>query len=630
MGSIFISYRRAGTSGYGGRLQEDLRQHFGKERVFRDIDSIRPGTDFARVIEQAVAGSGVVLVLIGGNWLDATNENGQRRLDDPDDFVRLEIESALNQDITVVPVLVEGALAPSPSALPPSISRLGRMQAIELSDLRWDYDVGRLIDVLDEIVGPAAEEIVDLTALEAASSPAAAPADAPAGLAAAGASATTTTRVLRRRTVPQAAPDPGGAAAAGGPVAGPPGPTRNRRLIAVAAAIIVVVVAGVLAATGGGSPEVHVPSVVGEDVAVATTTLRKAGLEVRTRREPSDATAEGAVVAQAPKAGTSVRKGGTVDLVVAGAIGTLPVPAVTTLDRAAAVAAIEGAGLVAAVVEQRNEGVPAGIVFQQLPEPAAAAARGSTVTLTVSTGAAIPAPTTTRPPVPTTATTRPPVPGSTAPTSVPTTATTAPTPPTTAHAPLATANLVVNPGAEDSPASAPFTVGQAPAGWSRGAFQAIAAAYGATGQRTGCDDAAYPSAGDLQGSGSRLFSGGFDGNGGCELPGGSVPTLTQVLSLAGYAGRTDGAGWQAGARLASWPGSGDGAELVVEVLGGSGQVLGTSGTGVVSNASGFAFQTRNLSGTIPSGAASVRLTLRFPVSSSYSGGFADDISFRFG
>lgn len=170
MSVIFISYRRAGTSGYGGRLQEDLREHFGKERVFRDIDSIRPGSDFAQVIEQAVAQSGVVLVLIGSNWLNAKNENGQRRLDDPDDFVRLEIESALNQDIVVVPVLVEGALAPASSALPPSISRLGRMQAIELSDMRWDYDVGRLISLLDEIVGPPGDEVIDVTALEAAAS----------------------------------------------------------------------------------------------------------------------------------------------------------------------------------------------------------------------------------------------------------------------------------------------------------------------------------------------------------------------------------------------------------------------------------------------------------------------------
>ena len=148
MSSIFISYRRAGTSGYGGRLQEDLCHHFGRDRVFRDIDSIRPGSDFTEVIEQAVARSGIVLVLIGENWLQAANKNGKRRLDDPDDFVRLEIEAALDQGIVVVPVLVENARVPSPGELPESLIPLGRRQGIELTDERWDYDLSRLVRVM--------------------------------------------------------------------------------------------------------------------------------------------------------------------------------------------------------------------------------------------------------------------------------------------------------------------------------------------------------------------------------------------------------------------------------------------------------------------------------------------------
>lgn len=398
-----------------------------------------------------------------------------------------------------------------------------------------------------------------------------------------------------------------------------------------------VLVVGVLAATiEGTSSEVTMPSVVGKDVAVATATLRNEGLVVRTKLQPSDGAPEGAVISQSPDSGTSVKKGRTVDLLVAGAAVTLPVPAVTTLDRAGAVAAIEGAGLVAEVVEQMNAGVPAGTVFLQSPEPGAVVAKGSIVTLTVSTGSARPNPTTTQPRRATTVTTtRAPTPGpSSAPTqagatTATTTAGTAATTPATTTA-LSTGNLVVNPGAEDSAPSAPFRVGQAPAGWSRGAHHAIAAAYGASGQRAGCFDAAYPSVGELQGSGSQLFSGGYDANGGCGLPGGRVPTLSQVISLAAYAGRTDGAAGQANARLASWPGSGDGAELLIEVLGGSGQMLSSASTGAVSNSSGFAFETRSLNGGLPSGAASVRLTLPFPVSSSYSGGFADDVSFRFG
>lgn len=169
MKSIFISYRRTGTSGYGGRLQDDLGEHFGRERVFRDIDSIRPGTEFAQVIDRAIAQAGVVLALIGRNWLSATNK---RRLSDPADFVRLEIESALKQGIVVLPVLIEGAKIPSAARLPESLSRLGRTQGIELSDDRWAYDLNRLIGVLEEFVGPsslpAPDEVVGGTVVVSA------------------------------------------------------------------------------------------------------------------------------------------------------------------------------------------------------------------------------------------------------------------------------------------------------------------------------------------------------------------------------------------------------------------------------------------------------------------------------
>jgi len=167
MRTIFISYRRAGTSGYGGRLQDDLQDHFGRDRVFRDIDSIRPGSDFGQSIEDAVARSGIVLALIGSGWLHAKDEQGMLRLNDPNDFVRLEIESALKQGIVVVPVLVDGARVPMPSELPASMSQLGRTQGIELSDERWWYDISRLVRVLEEIVppDPAADQTpADVTA----------------------------------------------------------------------------------------------------------------------------------------------------------------------------------------------------------------------------------------------------------------------------------------------------------------------------------------------------------------------------------------------------------------------------------------------------------------------------------
>jgi len=157
VGSIFISYRRDDTGGYGGRLHEALCTHFGSHSVFRDIDAIQPGTDFARTIEGAVATADAVVVLIGRDWLTLTGRTGGRRLDDPDDFVCLEIASALDQGIPVIPVTVEEADVPAPTDLPAPIAALGRLQGIELSEERWKYDVGRLVDRLVEMVGsPAA------------------------------------------------------------------------------------------------------------------------------------------------------------------------------------------------------------------------------------------------------------------------------------------------------------------------------------------------------------------------------------------------------------------------------------------------------------------------------------------
>lgn len=654
MSSIFISYRRAGTSGYGGRLQEDLRKHFGKERVFRDIDSIRPGSDFALVIEQAVARSSIVLALIGSNWLNAAGGSAKRRLDDPDDFVRLEIESALSQGITVVPVLVEGATMPSPSELPPSISRLGRTQAIELTDERWDYDLNRLVLVLEEVLAAPSGPVLDQT------DPAAAE--------------LMTSSEREHTDHPVGGDGDAGGVAAGTVVAGPvggatPGPgfpdartatptgrgrvrlAGNRRLATVAGIVVILLTTAVLVAvTGSGEPRRKVPTVVDQDLASATATLRRIGFVVRTETRPDDTKPAGIVLAQSPMGGASAKMGTPIKLAVSIATAKPRVPFVLTLSSANATTVIQGAGLVASPVEQRIDSIAAGTVFLQSPVASTEVEAGSTVRITISTGVAkppaVPVPTrasgTTRGSVanasgvivpPTKVTTPGPVvtaappttPGPTEPATVPTPrATTATLPP------ISTQNLVTNPGAEASAGSAPFTAGQPPAGWQRGSLQAMAVAYGARGQLSGCSDVAYPSAALLQGSGQQLFTGGFDAGGGCRLPAGSTPTLVQVISLAPYAGRTDGLGWEASARLASYPGSGDGAQLTIDVLGASGQVLASKDSGVVSNPPGrYAFDTKVVSGQLPPGAASVRLTLSF-LSLAYSSGFADDVSFRLG
>ena len=157
MGSIFISYRRDDSAGYAGRLASDLERVFGDALVFQDVEDIKPGADFVEVIDRAVGTSAVLLAVIGRQWLGATNQAGQRRLDDPRDFVRAEIGAALRRDIVVIPVLVEGAAMPRAEQLPDDLARLARHQAIELSDSRWNYDVSQLTGAIRRVLGTTAD-----------------------------------------------------------------------------------------------------------------------------------------------------------------------------------------------------------------------------------------------------------------------------------------------------------------------------------------------------------------------------------------------------------------------------------------------------------------------------------------
>jgi hypothetical protein len=140
---LFISYRRRGSQGFAGRLADDLIDRFSDEQVFRDVE-IRPGDDFAEVIESAIASCSALLVVLGPQWLDHRNEKGEPRLYEPGDWVRLEIEAALTRNTWIVPILVGGARMPHASALPDSIQRLSRIQAFELTDRRWDQDIDQL------------------------------------------------------------------------------------------------------------------------------------------------------------------------------------------------------------------------------------------------------------------------------------------------------------------------------------------------------------------------------------------------------------------------------------------------------------------------------------------------------
>jgi len=150
--AIFISYRRHDSEGEAGRLFDDLVGHFGERSVFMDVAAIEVGRDFRKAIDESVATCGVLLAMIGPGWLDAQNESGKRRLEDPDDFVRIETASALRRDIPVIPVLVRGAKMPRADRLPTDLADLAYRNCVELTHARWKSDVQVLISALRSLL----------------------------------------------------------------------------------------------------------------------------------------------------------------------------------------------------------------------------------------------------------------------------------------------------------------------------------------------------------------------------------------------------------------------------------------------------------------------------------------------
>jgi hypothetical protein len=153
MAGIFVSYRRDDTQGWAGRLERALQESFPKTQVFYDIATLQPGEDFPVAIEGALSSCQAALVLIGPRWLSVQAAEGQRRIDNPDDFVRLEIAAALARPILVVPVLLGGAAMPKAASLPEVLQPLARKQGHEISDKRWDYDCDLLLQKLGDALG---------------------------------------------------------------------------------------------------------------------------------------------------------------------------------------------------------------------------------------------------------------------------------------------------------------------------------------------------------------------------------------------------------------------------------------------------------------------------------------------
>jgi len=157
-GQIFISYRREDTEGYTGRLYDRLHGRFPQNKIFIDVDSIEPGVDFVKAIEASVASCDVLVAVIGKRWL-TVSEGRRRRLDNPQDYVRLEIGTALQRGIRVIPVLVEGALMPQSDQLPDDLKALTRRNALNVSHDRFLADAERLTTAVERALEDARVEL---------------------------------------------------------------------------------------------------------------------------------------------------------------------------------------------------------------------------------------------------------------------------------------------------------------------------------------------------------------------------------------------------------------------------------------------------------------------------------------
>ena len=142
---VFISYRRGDSAGYAGRVRDRLERDLGRDLLFMDVDAIPLGTNFSKVLHEEVAKCGVLLAVIGPNWPDARDEHGNRRLDDPNDFVRIEISAALQRNIPVIPILLDGATIPKANQLPEDLKELASRNGMDIRHASFHDDMNRLI-----------------------------------------------------------------------------------------------------------------------------------------------------------------------------------------------------------------------------------------------------------------------------------------------------------------------------------------------------------------------------------------------------------------------------------------------------------------------------------------------------
>lgn len=157
---IFLNYRRADTQGYAHAIYNSLIQAFEEDQVFMDVNTLVPGIDAVKSLEDAVEECDILLAVIGNQWEHIRDKNGHRRLDKPDDFVRIEIAHALKRGIAVIPVLVNDAQMPSPDNLPEDLKLLTRWQAHKIGD-HFNLDVSHLVEAINKTLKRLRIERVD-------------------------------------------------------------------------------------------------------------------------------------------------------------------------------------------------------------------------------------------------------------------------------------------------------------------------------------------------------------------------------------------------------------------------------------------------------------------------------------
>lgn len=377
MAGIFISYRRDDSAPYAGRLYDRLTREFSGDAVFMDIDRIEPGDDFVDVINARLDSCDAVIALIGRSWLTCTDRSGARRLDNPDDYIRKELATALARKARVVPVLVGDAEVPRSVDLPDDLKALSRRHAIELSDTRFHADVDRLIEALRKSGAPlgvsaaGAAPREDELAKDAKDPrqmpetmveppPAASPQPVPVQLETA----------AQQPAAAQARRAPGKT------------PSARKALVALAIAILVLATGAIFVITRG---TIEVPDLTGKSLQDARATIEAAGFTVGGESHIEHETAaEGTVVEQNPVAGAQARSRTSVEIKIA-AKPRIEVPNVVgeILERAKGL--IDRSGLVLAPAQlQESADQPQGTVLKQSPGAGTRVVKGETVQVVVA------------------------------------------------------------------------------------------------------------------------------------------------------------------------------------------------------------------------------------------------------